>query len=315
VHRIRSNSGRPGRRPPTKAAPTARSSSTTRASRLRSTPPWSRVSRATASASSGPAVTATDRNRPTPPRSTRSGAFARCPSKDCDDATQYATRRVGRCWQGTSSAVVRGVGQLASPERQACDLPWRALRLESTLFRNSPATRACGQPAHRARTRLVFFDPRPLRSARVFTSSAVSALRLEASRLGVVDATMLVRSGRVASTRPSRMRGIMRGRPWPRRARSRVPSLARRAVQARKLDGTVCPETCQVERACRGPFVAGGGGPGWARGGAGAGGYHLHCGRGRGVLWRLRPARFWPAAFGASCDGPIWTGDGFASGA
>jgi len=44
------SSGRPGRRPRTRAAPTARSSSTTRASRLRSMPPWSRASRPTASA-------------------------------------------------------------------------------------------------------------------------------------------------------------------------------------------------------------------------------------------------------------------------
>jgi len=28
---------------------------------------------------------------------------------------------------------------------------------------------------------------------------------------------------------------------------------------------------------------------------------------------RLRSARFWPAASGASFDGPIWTGYGFAS--
>ena len=73
----------------------------------------------------------------------------------------------------------------------------------------------------------------------------------------------------------------MRGGAWPRGARASVPSLVRRAVQAGSLDETVRPETCEVEKACRGPFVAGGGGPGWARGGAGAGGCRPRRGVGR----------------------------------
>ncbi len=86
----------------------------------------------------------------------------------------------------------------------------------------------------------------------------------------------------------------MRWGDWPRGARSRVPSLARRAVQVRKLDGTVCPETCQVERACRGPAGAGGG-PGWACGGAGAGAHRLHCGRGP---WGAVASPFCPVRVG-----------------
>jgi len=49
----------------------------------------------------------------------------------------------------------------------------------------------------------------------------------------------------------------MRWGAWPRGARASVPSLVRRAVQAGSLDETVCPETCEVEKACRGPAGAG----------------------------------------------------------
>jgi len=95
-----------------------------------------------------------------------------------------------------------------------------------------------------------------------------------------------------------------------------VPSLVRRAVQAGSLDETVCPETCEVEKACRGPPGAGDGAPRSARARKLVLGLPsaLQAGR-RGALWRLRPARFGSAASGASFDGPIWTGDGFASGA
>jgi len=57
----------------------------------------------------------------------------------------------------------------------------------------------------------------------------------------------------------------MRWGAWPRGARASVPSLVRRAVQAGSLDETVCPETCEVEKACRvvrsSPVVADRGGP------------------------------------------------------